>query len=459
MLKDAQSLLVTTDSTLTLTALDNFAGQQRNLREDSEEVVAVFEAAKADPTCAMANAFAGIIHIRLNAADAAKPFLEAAKEHARAATERERLFVSAIDAWARGDFDAAIEAHERIADEYPADIFSVQLCCTHKFYARKDPEGALRIMQSVMPANGTLAHAHGFLSFMLEEARRFEEAEASGRKAVQMDRGNVMGQHTVAHVMEAQGRFKEGVEWLEQFPATWDLLNESFYPHMWMHLALFYLETSSIDRVLEICDNNILGRYRHLPPAQLYAANVVARAELTGTNVGTRWQQLAGLIENPAYEATDPLTVLHILYVLARAGRDVTSRMSSMEDQAKGVHPTLRGTWLEVVLPVAQALIAFSRRDYETTWRCLAPIIDRFAEIGGSDVERALFAAIWLEALIRTRRFAKSVEVLESLRLAKGEHPRVLRQLADAYDGLGRVDEAMQARRRAVGGDSQRSAS
>ena len=117
--------------------------------------------------------------------------------------------MSAIDAWARGDFDAAIEAHERIADEYPADIFSVQLCCTHKFYARKDPEGALRIMQSVMPANGILAHAHGFLSFMLEEARRFEEAEASGRKAVQMDRGNVMGQHTVAHVMEAQGRFKE----------------------------------------------------------------------------------------------------------------------------------------------------------------------------------------------------------------------------------------------------------
>ena len=68
MLKDAQGLLVTTDSTSTLTALDNFADQQRNLREDSEEVVAVFEAAKADPTCVMANAFAGIIHIRLNAA-------------------------------------------------------------------------------------------------------------------------------------------------------------------------------------------------------------------------------------------------------------------------------------------------------------------------------------------------------------------------------------------------------
>ena len=228
---------------------------------------------------------------------------------------------------------------------------------------------------------------------------------------------------------------------------------------MWMHLALFYLETSSIDRVLEICDNNILGRYGHLPPAQLYAANIVARAELTGTNVGKRWQQLAGLIENPAYEATDPLTVLHFVYVLARAGRNTASRISSMEDYAIGVHPTLRATWLEVVLPTAQALMAFSRGDHETTWRCLAPINERFTEIGGSDVERTLFAAIWLEALIRTRRFTKSVEVLESLRRAKGDQPSVLHQLADAYDALGRVDEAMQARRRAVGADSQRSAS
>ena len=120
---------------------------------------------------------------------------------------------------------------------------------------------------------------------------------------------------------------------------------------MWMHLALFYLETSSIDRVLEICDNNILGRYGHLPPAQLYAANIVARAELTGTNVGKRWQQLAGLIENPAYEATDPLTVLHFVYVLARAGRNTASRISSMEDYAIGVHLWLaRNEWLEVAL-------------------------------------------------------------------------------------------------------------
>ena len=135
--------------------------------------------------------------------------------------------------------------------------------------------------------------AYALLSFMEEEAGLFEQAEASARAAVDLDRTLILGQHTVAHVMEAQGRDAEGVAWLERFTDTWDDLNESFHPHMWMHFGLHYLGVGDGARALALFDAEIVPRYLDRGPAQLYGANLLARAELAGFDVGDRFAKIA----------------------------------------------------------------------------------------------------------------------------------------------------------------------
>ncbi len=310
-MKDASQLDVTTGRGETVAALNRYADDQFNIRHAGASEQEILQAAKEDPDCVLVNAYAALIKLQAGEGDTAAAYLQAARTHAAMATERENLFLAAIEAWAEGDFTSAVAAHEKIANLYPLDFLSAQLCCRHKFYVHRDVAGALRVMQAVVEANADSPQAIAFLSFMLEEAGDFEAAEARGREAVALDRGVVFGQHTVAHVMEAEGRFREGIEWLEQFPDTWDDLNPSFLPHMWMHLSIFYIGVGDLDPVRDIHDNHVLAHYGEAPPAQLYAANALARAELEGADVGNRWQDLAARIAAPPYRHIDALSDVH----------------------------------------------------------------------------------------------------------------------------------------------------
>ena len=231
MLHDVQGLPVTTARPETVAAIDALMARQANLYYDLPYRDAVVKAADADPAV-LPNVIAGIIHIHKGLREGAARYLARAKASLADATERERWFFEAVDAWRVGDVDASIRRLEEIAAKYPHDLYSARLCCMHKFYTRKDPDGALRLVRNVLAAAPETSQGLGLLSFMEEEAKLYGAAEINGRKAVALDRASVMGQHTVVHVMEAQGRDREGVDWMNQFVDTWEELNESFHPHM-----------------------------------------------------------------------------------------------------------------------------------------------------------------------------------------------------------------------------------
>lgn len=74
---------------------------------------AVVRAAKKDPGCAIANAYAAILLLWLERADSpslARPFLEAAEAAAKGATERERRVIAYTKQWAARDIPGLIRS-------------------------------------------------------------------------------------------------------------------------------------------------------------------------------------------------------------------------------------------------------------------------------------------------------------------------------------------------------------
>ena len=418
----------------TVAAIDALMARQARQYRDAAQREAVLAAADRDAACVVAQAIAAIVLLHRGERDRAAGYLERGRAAQATASDREQRFLAAIAAWQRGEVDTMIAELETIAEHYPRDLYAVRLCCMHKFYTRKDPDGALALVRKVVPAAQDRAAMVGLLSFMEEEAKLFAEAEAHGREAVALDRTSILGQHTVAHVMEAEGRDREGVAWLRPFIDTWDDLNESFYPHMWMHLGLFHLGLGESEAVCEIIDRGCFARYADLAPAQLYGAVLMVRAELDGIDLGDRWRVLAARIEKDRYVHVDPLTDLHLLYALERGGRDAARFPPSLEAHAAQVHESMRGKWQGTVVPMARAIRAFLTGDAEQSWHWLhgEPVATRFFAVGGSDVERSVFTTIWLHTLLRSGRRAEAIEVLEAMRRQRGDQPRLVALLAVA---------------------------
>jgi len=429
MPKDAHGLTLSTDRPETIAAIDRLLDRQANQRLDGPERAALVAAADQDPA-AMPNVIAAILQIHAGDPARAKHYLARA-DAAPLPTDRERLFVKAAAAWAEGDVDTAIANFESIADRWPRDMYAVRLCCTLKFYVRKDADGSLALVRRVIDQIDDRGQAYALLSFMEEEAGLFADAEASARAAVDIDRTLILGQHTVAHVMEAQGRDAEGVAWLAQFPDTWGDLNESFNPHMWMHFGLHYLGSGQGAQALRLFDEEIAPRYLDKGPAQLYGANLLARAELAGLDVGDRFATIAAQIDVAAHRHTDPLTDLHHVYVLARAGGDVDALIASMTRHADGLHPGMQPTWRDVVLPTAAAIGSYTQGDATGAADALEGAHARFIEIGGSAVERGVFENLWFHALIGSGRTAEAATALDDLRARKGADHVLVRGFED----------------------------
>lgn len=421
MLRDAQGLEVTTDSPTTLAAIDRFLTQSLSYGNDAEVIL---QGVAADPTCVVANAHAAAHYLSLEttaARLAAAPYLQAAKKHVGQANEREKLYVSAIEAWALGDVKQAIANHEAIAKKFPRDLASVQRGQYHYFYLG-NKEGLLQIAAKVLAANEENHYLHGMLAFGLEQCHRFQEAEEVGRRATKMNRHDPWAHHAVAHVMETQGRIDEGIAWMESFSDTWENCNSLLYTHNWWHIALYYLEKQEIQKVLMLYDNYVWGRaWQESCKDQIGAISLLLRLELRGIDVGNRWQELAGYLTSRIHEHALPFQDLHYVYALARAGQAelVTEMLLSMQAYAKKALPYMRKTWVEVALPAARGMAAHAKGDWERANDELKPTLPHLHRIGGSHAQRDLFEQVYLDAWLRSEQNNEALRLLQKRTAAR----------------------------------------
>lgn len=410
MLRDIQGLVVTTDSTAAVVAIDRFIQQSLTYGKDAE--AAILQAIAADPACAIAHAYAAAHYLCQENAIArqqALPHLKAAQQFKT--TEREQLYIRSIAAWAEGAIFRAIGYHEELAQCFPHDLISVQQGQYHYFY-QGDATALLNIAETVLPANSQNPYLLGMLAFGLEQCHRLSEAEQVGRRATLINSHNPWAHHAVAHVLETQGRAAEGITWMETYAPTWESCNSMLYTHNWWHIALFYLAENEMQQVLNLYDQRIWGRAnQHSSKDQVGAISLLLRLELRGVQTDDRWQQIIPYLLPRLHEHALPFQDLHYVYALARAeqGKLAHEMLVSMYAYAQTLELTLRRQWTEIAIPVAQGMIAHATGDWQKTVRYLQSTLPKLWAIGGSHAQRQMFEQVYLDALSNrdhTRRVA-----------------------------------------------------
>jgi hypothetical protein len=414
------------------------------------EAVNVLAAAEANPACCMANAYAAMIWMFLEAPEApakAAPFVANALA-APGVTERESLNARMVAAWAAGDVPAAITLCEQIGERWPRDLAAIKIGQYHLFNLGDAP-GMLRMGLRALPACSEVAYVHGMIAFGYEQCHLLAEAESAARRAMDIEPTDPWAHHALAHVMLTQGRVEEGTAFLEGVSDTWRNLNSFMRSHNWWHLALFYISRGREADALSSYDRNIWGISKTYSQDQVGAVSLLARMEFAGIDVGDRWDDVAEHVAERGADTVNPFLTLQYLYALSRTRRPETDLLMDAIRQRATAATHDRGVWADVALPAAEGILAHNRGDHAVACLSLSQSLPRMAEIGGSHAQRDLFEQINLDAMIRSGRIAAALQVLEMRRMYDHDGVPVNRALAHVYAASGLPDLSSQARARA----------
>jgi hypothetical protein len=413
------------------------------------KAVNVLAAADADPGHALANAYAAMIWMFLEAPEAAAhagPYL--ARAMAAPATPREAMNVRLVQAWAAGDIPGAISQAEAIAAAHPTDLAAIKIGQYHLFN-RGDAAGMLRIGLAALPAGEHSPYVHGMIAFGYEQCHLLAEAEASAWQALKIEPSDPWAHHALAHVMLTQGRIDEGIGFLESVSRHWADLNSFMRSHNWWHLALFYISRGRAADALDSYDTHVWGIAKTYSQDQVGAVSLLARLELAGIDVGDRWADVSAHVAARGADTVNPFLTLQYLYALARTGRsEAATLMQAIRDRAaRPAHD--QTAWADVALPTAEGIMAHQAGDWSRAVSRLAQALPRMAEIGGSHAQRDLFEQIHLDALIRAGRVSAAQQLLEMRRMYDHDGVPVNRALSLIYRSAGLQTLAQAAARRA----------
>jgi len=408
------------------------------------KAVNVLAAAEADPGCCLANAYAAMIWMFLEAPEApamAAPFIASAQAAAGGASPREVLAVQMVAAWARGDIPQVLSICEQVAQEWPTDLAMIKLAQYHLFNLGDAP-GMLRLALYALPVGENSPYVHGMIAFGYEQCHLMAQAEAAARRAIEIEPSDPWAHHALAHVMLTLSRADEGIAFLESVAPTWAGLNSFMHTHNWWHLALFYISRGRVADVLRSYDEHVWGRAKTYSQDQAGAASLLARMEFAGIDVGDRWQDVAEHVAVRGADTVSPFLTLQYLFALARAGRpEAAVLMQAIADRA-GAPAHDRVAWAEVALPAARAIMAHRAGDYDAAIRLMGQALPRMAETGGSHAQRDLFEQIHLDALIQAGRVSAAQQVLEMRRSYDLDGVPVNRALAQVYEAVGLPEQS-----------------
>lgn len=450
MKTDLYGLPVSTCRADTLQGIDDFILGFLSYRTEATHILA---AADADPDCALANAYAAMLWMFLEAPVApqkAAPYLARAQAARAGITPREAAIVDATAAWVRGDVPEVLEICEAIIAAHPRDMAVLKLAQYHLFNLG-DAAGMLRVALAVLPAAEDIAYAHGMVAFGYEQCHLLERAEAAARHALTLDPGEAWSHHALAHVMLTQGRIAEGAAFLESVAGHWAELNSFMRSHNWWHLALLYLSLGRHDDVRRAYDTHVWGLEKGYSQDQVGAASLLARMEFAGVDVGARWGDVADHVAARGADTVNPFLTLQYLYALARTGRtEAQVLMQAVRDRARDGTRHDHVAWRDVALPAAEAILAHGRGDWDVAISAMARALPRMAECGGSHAQRDLFEQIHLDALVQDGRASAAQQVLEMRRSYDPDGVPLNLMLGDVYARTGLPALAEEARARAA---------
>jgi tetratricopeptide (TPR) repeat protein len=363
------------------------------------------------------------------------------------------MHIAALAAWRLGDMREATAIWEEILVEHPLDILALKLGHFTHFYsgdAAALRDSVARVLPLWSEATPDCGYVLAMRAFGLEESGDYAAAEKAGRRAVEINPEDAWGVHAVAHVLEMQGRAKEGIAWVAGLRPSWSKAN-NFRFHVSWHQALFHFEREEYDQVLALYD----GEFRAEPTDDILdLSNAIAmlwRLEDEGVAVGARWDELADIAEKRSRDHVLAFADVHFVMALAGAGRldkaAAMARSMAQVDRAGRVSqaPVLSG----VGSAIADAIEAFRRGDAAAALDRLHPVRGGVREIGGSHAQRDVVARLLIRAALKAGK-AKLARALLAERAARNPNSAwTWKRSAEALAALGDTAGALTARERA----------
>ena len=336
--------------------------------------------------------------------------LEAAERHAAHAEQRERMHIAAARAWLARDFAGAVKLYGDIVSEHPRDLFALQVAHLGDFYLGQSSLLRDRPAQ-VLPAWGENEPDRGYIlgmyAFGLEQCGLYPQAEIEGRHAVEMNREDAWAAHAVAHVLEMQGRTEQGMDWLQGTSSGWSRENFFAY-HNWWHLALYHLESENHGEALHLYDHYIRPTPTLVALEMVDASALLWRLRLRSVDVGDRWVELADSWEAFGEDGYYAFNDVHALMAFLAMGREAQVRriLAGLEAAARGARGDGTNVMMsrDVGLPIARALCAFERQDYDVAIDELLRVRGIAQRFGGSHAQRDLVHLTLVEAAFRAGR-------------------------------------------------------
>jgi hypothetical protein len=337
------------------------------------------------------------------------------------ANDRERRHAAAARAWLEGDARLAAERYGELVIDYPRDSLALQVAHTLDFRLSQREMLRDRAAQ-VLPHWDESVPGYGFVlglyAFGLEETGDYARAEAVARHSLQVDPANASAIHVIAHVMEMQGRTRQGIEWLESTRATW-AGNAGFAIHTAWHLALFRLDLDETEAALALYDRRLAPTATSPIATLVDATALLWRLEIRGLDVRARWRTLADCWSRKALAGRRAFNLVHAVIAFSAAGRLAAARqVAELLRNDTGTRSVNSAEDLTLALPLTEALLAFGCGDYARAVERISVVRAIAHRCGGSLAQCDLIHLTFVEAALRSRR-GRLAEALAAERTAR----------------------------------------
>ncbi len=368
----------------------------------------------ADPSFGLAHVFKGyttMMSFKQANVPVAAEALRTAEGLLAGASQREQAHAAALAAWVSGATDRVLAIWEQILDEHPTDVLALRFHHFNAFWMGQAGTMARQVEKALpkwghdLPGWGTLLACRCFAH---EELGNYTLAEASGRDAIDFDKGDLWAAHGVAHILEMQGRRSEGIDWLAGLEPHWAGANNIRH-HLWWHRGLYHFEHGEFEAILELYDRHFRNLASPITLAQpdLYidiqnAASMLFRLELRGVDVGTRWVEIADKAETRIGDCLSPFTLPHWMMALTATRRfEAAGRMLEAMHKyaASATTPGARAV-SDYSLPICEALLLRARGNPHEACRVMRPAIGGMYRLGGSHAQQDVLEQLFLDCAI-----------------------------------------------------------
>ena len=140
------------------------------------------------------------------------------------------------------------------------------------------------------------------------------------------------------------------------------------------------------------------------------------RLELRGVDVGDRWDTIADICAGRVADHANPFSSAHDAMALAAVGRFdlVDALVDHMQRYGEG-HGVVGAVTRTVAAPVAEAMAAHRRGEYDRVVDLMWPVRRDLHQIGGSHAQRDVFFQVLVDAAMRAGRKTETRILLQDI--------------------------------------------